>query len=91
MELSNKQKVVELLKSIETGAQEPIAFINANKYIQHNQNVADGLAGFGALLQQIPAGTAKVNTIRVITSYSIHYTKLYEHYLQCVRHYRPLT
>ncbi len=65
MELSNKQKVVELLKSIETGAQEPIAFINANKYIQHNQNVADGLAGFGALLQQIPAGTAKVNTIRV--------------------------
>ncbi|WP_221932510.1 hypothetical protein [Carboxylicivirga sp. M1479] len=33
MEISNKQKVVELLKSIETGASEPIAYINANKYI----------------------------------------------------------
>lgn len=65
MEVSNKQKVLELLKSIETGAAEPIAYINANKYIQHNQGVADGLAGFGALLQQLPKGSAKVNTIRV--------------------------
>lgn len=65
MELTNKQKVVELLKSIETGAVEPIGYINHNKYIQHNQGVADGLAGFGALLQQLPAGSAKVNTVRV--------------------------
>jgi len=65
METSNKQKVVELLKSIETGATEPIAYINPNKYIQHNQAVADGLAGFGALLQQLPEGSAKVNTVRV--------------------------
>lgn len=63
--LSNKQKVVELLKSIETGAPEPVGFINTNKYIQHNQSVADGLAGFGALLQQLPKGSAKVNTVRV--------------------------
>ncbi|WP_243739410.1 nuclear transport factor 2 family protein [Flavicella sediminum] len=65
MEISNTQKVTELLKSIETGAQEPAGYINPNKYIQHNQGVADGLAGFGALLQQIPAGTAKANTVRV--------------------------
>ena len=65
MNLSNKEKVVALLKSIETGAQEPVAFINPNKYIQHNQGVADGLAGFGTLLQQIPKGTAKANTVRV--------------------------
>lgn len=65
MELSNKQKVVELLKSIETGAQEPVAYINPDKYIQHNQAVADGLAGFGAVLQQLPKGSAKVNTVRV--------------------------
>lgn len=61
----NKQKVVELLKSIETGATEPIGYINPNKYIQHNQGVADGLAGFGALLHQLPKGSAKVNTVRV--------------------------
>ncbi len=64
MELSNKQKVVDLLKSIETGVTEPVAYINANKYIQHNLGVADGLAGFGQLLQQLPEGSAKVNTIR---------------------------
>lgn len=66
MEVSNKQKVTALLKSIETGATEPVAYINPNNYIQHNQAVADGLAGFGALLQQLPAGSAKVNTVRVL-------------------------
>lgn len=64
-ELSNKEKVVSLLKSIETGAQEPVSYINPNKYIQHNLAVADGLAGFGALLQQLPPNSAKVNTVRV--------------------------
>ena len=65
MEVSNKQKVTEVLKAIETGAAEPIAYINPTNYIQHNQGVADGLAGFGALLQQLPEGSAKVNTLRV--------------------------
>lgn len=64
MELSNKQKVVDLLKSIETGAAGPVAYINADKYTQHNLGVADGLAGFGQLLQQLPEGSAKVSTIR---------------------------
>ena len=65
MELTNKEKVVALLKSIETGAHEPIAYINPEKYIQHNQGVADGLAGFGAVLQMLPEGSAKANTVRV--------------------------
>ncbi len=64
METTNKQKVVALLKSIETGAPEPVAYINPNRYIQHNLAVADGLAGFGALLQQLPPQSAKVNTVR---------------------------
>jgi len=61
-----KQQVVSLLKSIETGATEPVSIINPNKYVQHNLGVADGLAGFGALLQQLPKGSAKVKTIRVV-------------------------
>lgn len=65
MEISNKQKVTELLKSIETGAHKPVGFINPKNYKQHNQSVADGLAGFGALLQLLPEGSAKVNTHRV--------------------------
>ncbi len=63
--ISNKQKVVSLLKSIETGAQEPVAYINPDKYIQHNLSVADGLAGFGELLKSLPPNSAKVNTARV--------------------------
>lgn len=64
MEISNKQKALAVLKSIETGAKEPIAYINAEKYTQHNLGVGDGLAGFGAVLQQLPPNSAKANTVR---------------------------
>ena len=60
-----KDQVAALLKSIETGDAAPVASINPAKYTQHNLGVADGLAGFGALLQQLPKGSAKVNTARV--------------------------
>ena len=60
-----KQQVVDLLKSIETGASEPVAIINPEKYIQHNLAVGDGLSGFAAVLQQLPKGSAKVNMVRV--------------------------
>ena len=60
-----KPQVTELLKSIETGEGKPVGYINANKYIQHNLAVGDGLAGFGAVLQALPKGSAKVNTVRV--------------------------
>jgi predicted SnoaL-like aldol condensation-catalyzing enzyme len=64
MEISNKEKVVSLLKAIETGATEPVSYINPNKYKQHNLGVADGLAGFGAVLQALPPNSAKANTVR---------------------------
>jgi predicted SnoaL-like aldol condensation-catalyzing enzyme len=64
METSNKQKVVALLKSIETGDSVPVSYINPNKYIQHNLNAADGFQGFGALISQLPPNSAKVNTVR---------------------------
>lgn len=60
-----KAQVTALLKSIETGERGPAAIINPNNYIQHNLAVADGLAGFGAVLQALPKGSAKVNTVRV--------------------------
>jgi len=65
MNKTNKQKAIDLLKSIETGDPGPVAYVNPNQYIQHNLGVADGLAGFGALLQQLPQGSARVNTVRV--------------------------
>lgn len=60
-----KQQVVDLLKAIETGAAEPVSVINADRYIQHNLGIADGLAGFGAALAQLPEGSARANTVRV--------------------------
>jgi predicted SnoaL-like aldol condensation-catalyzing enzyme len=60
-----KEKVVALLNSIETGEQAPVAYINPNKYIQHNLAVGDGLAGFGEILQALPENSAKVDVVRV--------------------------
>lgn len=61
----NKQaQVVALLKSIETGDSAPVAVINPAKYIQHNLGIKDGLAGFGEALAALPAGSARVNTVR---------------------------
>lgn len=60
-----KTQVVQLLKSIETSDPAPVSFINPDKYIQHNLSVGDGLAGFGKVLQLLPKGSAKVNTVRV--------------------------
>jgi predicted SnoaL-like aldol condensation-catalyzing enzyme len=60
-----KPQVSALLKSIETGEPGPVTSINANRYTQHNLAVGDGLAGFGAVLQALPKGSAKVNTVRV--------------------------
>lgn len=66
MEISNKEKVKELLKAIETGAKEPVAYISANNYTQHNQAVADGLAGFGAVLGALnEAGGGQVEVQRI--------------------------
>ena len=51
MELSNKEKAAALLTSLETGDQSAVGYINASNYKQHNLAVADGLEGFGAVLQ----------------------------------------
>jgi predicted SnoaL-like aldol condensation-catalyzing enzyme len=64
MSTNAKQQVVDLLKSLETGDVKPVAFINPERYTQHNLAVADGRAGLGALLR-LTEGSAKVNTIRV--------------------------
>lgn len=60
-----RTQVRSLLKAIETGDTAPIAFINPGHYIQHNLGVGDGMAGFGAVLGQLPKGSARVRTVRV--------------------------
>ena len=62
--MSNKQKAVALLESLETGDSGPVAYINPTKYIQHNLAVADGLEGFGALLKTAPPEGFKAKVVR---------------------------
>jgi len=62
--MTNKQRVLDLLKSIESGDPAPIAFINPAQYTQHNLAAADGLQGFGALMQLLPPGSARVHPVR---------------------------
>lgn len=64
MELTNKEKVVALLNSFNTGDQTPISYIHPNKYIQHNLSVSDGLAGFGEVMQHAPPQGFKAKVIR---------------------------
>ncbi len=62
--LSNADKAVALIESIGTTNTAPAGYVNPNKYIQHNLGVADGLAGFGAVLAHLPEGSYGKN-IRV--------------------------
>lgn len=64
MKLSNKDKAVALLNSIETGDHQAISYVNPDNYTQHNLAVGDGLAGFGAVLQALPKGSARVDVKR---------------------------
>ncbi len=61
---TNKEKVVALLNSFNTGDQTPISYINPQKYIQHNLSVGDGLAGFGEVMQHAPPQGFKANVVR---------------------------
>ncbi|MEO1712027.1 MAG: nuclear transport factor 2 family protein [Bacteroidota bacterium] len=62
--MTNQQKVVALLESLENGDPTPVSYINPEKYIQHNLAVADGLAGFGAVMQNAPEGGFKAKVVR---------------------------
>jgi len=62
--LTNKEKAVAVLNSIESGNPKAISYINSSHYTQHNLAVGDGLAGFGEVLQALPKGSAKVKVVR---------------------------
>lgn len=64
MGLTNKEKAIAVIESLETGAKEPVGYINPTKYIQHNLAVGDGLEGFGEVLQHAPEGGFKAKVVR---------------------------
>lgn len=64
---SQREQAVALLESLESGDAGPVAFINSSHYTQHNLDVADGLEGFGAVLQNAPPGGFKATVVRAFT------------------------
>ena len=66
-EVSPAEKVAALLNSFNTGDTAPIAYINPEKYVQHNLDVADGLAGFGAVMQNAPPQGFGADVKRIFT------------------------
>ena len=76
-ELTNKDKAIALVQSLETGDATAVGYINPNKYIQHNPLVADGLEGFTEVLKQKPEGGFKAEVLRSIQDgdYVVTHTK----------------
>jgi len=74
---SNTEKAVALLNSFNTGDTAPIAYINPEKYVQHNLDVADGLEGFGAVMQNAPPQgfSAKVHRAFADGNYVVTHTE----------------
>ena len=64
MNLTNKEKVAALLNSFNTGETDALAYINPEKYIQHNLSVPSGYEAFAGMLKSFPAGE-KAKVIRI--------------------------
>jgi predicted SnoaL-like aldol condensation-catalyzing enzyme len=62
--LTNREKVVALLRSIETGDAQAFAYINPNQYIQHNLTLPDGVQGIGSVVRSQSVRTFKANVVR---------------------------
>ncbi|OQV15620.1 hypothetical protein BV898_10209 [Hypsibius exemplaris] len=62
---SDKQKVIELLKSLETGDTKPLSYLNATNFIQHNLALGPGVSGFRAFISALNGTGATINTVRI--------------------------
>ena len=61
-----KHAVLDLLAAYSTGDQSAFDVINPDKFIQHDPQIGDGLAGLKAWLASIPPGQISVTPVRVL-------------------------
>ncbi len=64
MVVTKKDKIRELLKSIETGDPGPVAVVTEVKDIQHNPQTHEGSEGLAALFQRLSRTSPRVNIVR---------------------------
>jgi predicted SnoaL-like aldol condensation-catalyzing enzyme len=63
-ELTYREKAVAVLQSIETGDPRAFAYINPNRYVQHNLSLPDGVQGIAGVLRSQPVGSFKASVLR---------------------------
>lgn len=60
----NSQKIVALLKSIETGVPGPVAVVDQSRYVQHNPQTHEGSEGLETLFARLAKTAPRVNAVR---------------------------
>jgi len=65
MESIRKNRIISLLKGIETGDPSSVEVINPNKYIQHNPQTYEGRDGLAALFKRLSLTFPRVNIVRI--------------------------
>lgn len=63
--MDKKQKVIALLKGIETGDPESVKVVNEEKYIQHNPQTKEGGEGLAELFARLSKTNPKVEIVRI--------------------------
>ncbi|KJZ11514.1 hypothetical protein TW85_16945 [Marinomonas sp. S3726] len=64
VQLINQEKAVALITSFETKDKAALAYIDSDKYVQHNLMAADGIEGFKHFLSILPKTDVKADVIR---------------------------
>lgn len=62
--ISNKDKIRDLLKCIETGETDPVTVVNEARYIQHNPQTHEGSEGLAMLFKRLSKTEPRVNMVR---------------------------
>jgi len=63
--LSNKEKAIALINSVDTGDKTALSYIHSNKFISHNLSIEDGLKGFLEEWKKAQKNDAKAQIIRI--------------------------
>lgn len=62
---TKKEKIVALLKGIETGDPESVKVVSEDRYIQHNPQTHEGGEGLAALFKRLSKTNPRVNVVRI--------------------------
>ncbi len=76
MHVGIKHHTAAIQKSIETGHRFPLSHFDSRRYIQHNLAIGDGLGSLLEFLDQLPAGTSRVNPLRTFEDGDLSFAHL---------------